>query len=224
MRSFLSLVGVAAWLTVLPAPTHAADSASADKPIQKFPELLATPLHLEELRKGGYTLYLRHTKTDTHRSDRVPTVDLDDCSTQRPITEEGRQLTTRVGVYIRKARIPVSEVYASPLCRVRDTMAAAFPKLAYTVDNQLMYLANLTAEQKKPIIAQTRQLLAGSVSPGTNRLLVAHAPNLMELIGYFPKEATLVVFRPDSHEPGFEYVASIPPDHWPELMRMAGSK
>ena len=47
--------------------------------------------------------------------------------------------------------------------------------------------------------------------------MIAHAPNLMDLIGYFPKEATLVVFRPKG-EAGFEYVASIPPDLWAVLL------
>ena len=40
----------------------------------------------------------------------------------------------------------------------------------------------------------------------------------MDLIGYFPREATLVVFRPLG-KAGFEYVASIAPAQWPELLR-----
>lgn len=53
---------------------------------------------------------------------------------------------------------------------------------------------------------------------GRNRLLVAHGPNLMDLMGYFPKEATLVVFRPKG-QGRFGYVASILPASWPELLR-----
>ena len=52
-----------------------------------------------------------------------------------------------------------------------------------------------------------------------DRLVLAHAPNLMDLMGYFPKEGTLVVFRPLGEAAGFEYIASIPAAQWGELLR-----
>lgn len=208
------LYGLLVVLLFSPLFTRAAEPA---KPaVAKFAEVLATADTLRQLRAGGFTLYLRHGNTDNSRPDRVPSVDLDDCSTQRPLNEEGRAVAARVGQAMRKARIPFGEMHISPLCRVRDTVAAAFPKVPYQVDKDLMYVANLTEEQKVPIIARTRHLLSAPVPAGSNRLLVAHAPNLMELIGYFPKEATLVVLRPKGTS--FEYVASIPPSHWTSLL------
>lgn len=183
----------------------------------QFVERLATAKTLVQLRQGGYALYLRHAPTDNSKPDRLPSVDLNDCSTQRPLTEEGRMLATRVGKAIRAARIPIGSIHISPLCRVKDTAAAAFPGRKVQVELNLMYTGNLTAAQKAPIVANTRRLLSEPVAPGSNRLLIAHAPNLMDLMGYFPKEATLVVLRPRG-EAGFDYVASIPPDLWAELL------
>lgn len=180
-----------------------------------FNEKLATQEQLVQLRKGGFTLYLRHGPTDNSKADRVPTVDLNDCSTQRPLTEPGRQLMAQVGEAIRKARITFTEFRVSPMCRARESAAAAFPKQPPAVDNKLMYVANFTDAEKAPIIANTRALLSRPVAAGTNRLTLAHAPNLMDLMGYFPKEGTLVIFRPKGE--GFEYVASIPPSHWAAL-------
>jgi len=77
----------------------------------------------------------------------------------------------------------------------------------------------LTDAQKVPIIANTRRLLSAAVAADSNRLLVAHAPNLMDLMGYFPKEGTLVIFRPVGGRDGFAYVASIAPEIWGDLMR-----
>ncbi len=185
----------------------------------KFAEIPATAETLAQLRAGGLVLYLRHGKTDNTKADRVPAVDLNDCSTQRPLTEEGRAMEAQVGEAMRKARIPIGEFRVSPLCRAMESAAAAFPKRAPTVDNNLMYVANLTDAEKAPIIANTRRLLSAPVAPGSNRLLLAHAPNLMDLIGYFPKEGTLVIFRPRDDSAGFDYVASIPPDLWPRLLR-----
>ena len=185
----------------------------------KFTEILATPQTLLQLQSGGYTLYLRHGPTNNAVADRVPKVDLNDCSTQRPLTEAGRQLMAGVGNAMRQARIPIGEFKVSPMCRARDSAAAAFPQLSPVVDPLLMYVANFTAEDKAPIVANTRRLLSMPVTGSVNRLVLAHAPNIMELLGYFPKEGTLVILRPKGEQAGFDYVASVPPAAWPALLK-----
>ncbi|MDH4317530.1 MAG: histidine phosphatase family protein, partial [Desulfobulbaceae bacterium] len=141
-----------------------------------------------------------------------------DCSTQRPLTKEGLRLSAMVGEAIRKAGIPVGEVSASPMCRTKETAEAAFGK-DFQIDQYLMYSSNLTAAEKIPRIENTRRLLSTPVPAGTNRVIVAHAPNLMDVIGYFPKpEAIVVIFKPLGDH-GFDYVASIMPEQWAELVR-----
>lgn len=190
---------------------------AAAQPPAHFVETPATRATLDALREGGFTLYLRHGPTDNTRTDRIPAVDIADCTTQRTLSEEGRRVSASVGEAIRVAAIPIAEIAISPLCRVRDTAAAAFPGRAFVVDPLLMYVGNLTDAQKTPIVERTRELLSAPPAPGTNHLLIAHAPNLMELIGYFPTEATLVVLRPRG-EGRFDYLASIPPAAWPGLL------
>ena len=216
-----ALTVLAAFATV-PLPSLAAEPntppAMGPAAAPGFSEIPATAAQLELVRAGGFVLYLRHGYTDNSRPDRVPSVDLNDCSTQRPLTPAGLEVSTRVGEALRRARIPIGEVHVSPLCRAKESAAAVLgPERPYTVDNNLMYVANLTSEQKAPILTNTRRLLSAPVAPGTNRLLVAHGPNLMDLIGYFPKEATLVIFRPRGAA-GFDYVASIPFNLWPALL------
>lgn len=196
-------------------PTQSTATATASNP--KFTEIPATRALLAQLKSGGFVLYLRHGTTDNTRPDRLPDVDLNDCSTQRPLTEEGRKLAAFVGDAMRKARIPIGEIRVSPLCRSKESADAAFPKRSYSIDKDLMYTANLTSQQKRPILDNTRRLLSAPVAPGNNRLIVAHAPNLMDLIGYFPKEGTLVIFRP-RNDTGFDYIASVPPALWPDLI------
>lgn len=179
----------------------------------------ATKANLQEIRGGGYILYLRHGTTDASRPDRAPQVDLNDCSTQRPLTEEGRKLMVRVGEYIRKAAIPIAEVRVSPLCRARESAQAAFGENKFVVDNQLMYSGNMTDQEKAPVVARTRALITQPVPAGSNRLILAHAPNLMDVMGYFPKpEGTLVILKPLAGG-NFEYIASIQPQSWPELLQ-----
>ena len=227
IASVFVLSGCLASVAFCETPDRAANPPQAALPVRapatpsaaKFVEVLATADTLRLLQAGGYALYLRHGTTDNAIPDRMPAVDLKDCSTQRPLTEAGRQLMVKVGEYIRQAGIPVGELHVSPMCRARQSVAAAFPKRVATVDKNLMYVANFTSEEKAPIIAQTRKLLSTPVAKGSNRLLLAHAPNLMDLMAYFPKEATLVIFKPKGEADGFEYLASVPPSAWPGLLK-----
>lgn len=222
LSGLIALAATSAWSApAAQAPgTAAQPQASEPAAAVKFVEVAATADTIRRLQSGGYALYLRHGLTNNAIADRLPTVDLNDCSTQRPLTEAGRQMLAKVGESMRKARIPVGELKVSPMCRARQSAAAAFPQLAPAVDNNLMYTSNLTAAEKAPIIATTRKLLSTPVSGASNRLVLAHAPNLMDLMGYFPKEGTLVVLYPKGEKEGFDYVASIPADRWDDLLHL----
>ena len=198
-------------------------TAWAQKPVKApvFVEKLATPKLLDEVRRGGFVLYMRHGNTDNSRADAVPKIDLNDCATQRVLSDEGRQVAARVGQYLREARIPVGEVIHSPMCRARDSAQLAFPQAGDKLRPEpgLTYSSNLTTEEKQPVLVKTRELVSSPVAAGTNRVLVAHAPNLADLMGYFVKpEATVVVLRPLG-EGRFDYLASIHPAMWPKLLK-----
>ena len=208
------LVATAALIGACAAPGLAQPQADTT-----FQEKMATPALLAEVRKGGYVLYMRHGTTDNSRADRAPTVDLNDCNTQRVLNDDGRKLAVTIGQAIAKAKIPVGEVFHSPLCRARESAELAFPALRGKLKPELnlAYTANLTAEQKKPVVAATRTLVSTPVPAGTNRVLVAHAPNMADLMGYFVKpEGTVVVLRPLGNDK-FEYLGSIPPTLWASL-------
>lgn len=201
----------------LPAGSAASGGFGATPQVVEFAEIKATPSLLAQLRKGGYVLYMRHGNTNNDIPDQ-PQLDLSDCSTQRPLNAQGRAVAKQVGEAIRRARIPVGEVHASPLCRTRETAQLAFGAKVKT-NPLLMYTAYLTAAQKAPILAHTRALLSATVAKGTNRVLVAHAPNMADLIGYFVKpEGTVVVLQPEGDN-RFTYLASIHPDMWARLLR-----
>lgn len=181
-----------------------------------FVEVLATPAHIKQLRAGGYVLYFRHGLTDNSRPDRTPTVDLNDCSTQRPLSVEGINLMKDVGRGIRKANIPVSEFFVSPMCRAKDSARAIFPDATFTTDSLLINAANMTSEEKKPLLEKTRAMISTTVTTANNRAVVGHAPILIDMMGYLPKEGTCVIFKPLGDNK-YEYIASIPPQHWQKI-------
>lgn len=207
--------GVAfAALLVLTLAGTASQAADVERP--PFVEKPVTADLLRDIRKGGFVLYLRHGTTDNSRPDRVPSVDLNDCSTQRLLSDAGRTLMRQVGKYIREARVPVSRALVSPMCRTVESAQLAIGD-RFEVVEPLMYSANMTSEEKKPRIEALRKLMQQPVPAGGNTLILAHAPNMDDLIGFFVKpEGTLLVFR-QGGPAGFEYLASIHPDDWAKL-------
>ncbi|WP_151671402.1 histidine phosphatase family protein [Nitrincola schmidtii] len=191
--------------------------SSVSLPAQDFLVVPATSTDLQMVREGGFVLFIRHGPTDSSRPDHVP-IDLNDCNTQRPLTEQGKVLMSGVAEAIQLAGFPLGNIYTSPLCRAVETTEILFGTDTFTVEKYLMYVAALTSNEKIPIIAKTQALLSEDVSLGENRILVAHGPNLVEVMDYFPVEGALVIFKPLGDEGGFEYIATIEPDHWAELL------
>lgn len=221
MKSIQLILQIGA-LVALPLQPYsvsmAADSAStavvASKPA--FVEKSLTAENLKEIRKGGFVLYMRHGFTDNSRPDRVPSVDINDCNTQRLLSDEGRTLMKQVGNSLRAANIPLGKTLVSPMCRTKESARLAVGD-KFELSEPLMYSANMTSEEKAPRLEALKKLLLAPIAPGTNTLLLAHAPNLADLIGFFVKpEGTVVVFRQGGAD-GYEYVASIHPEDWKNL-------
>jgi phosphohistidine phosphatase SixA len=190
--------------------------ATAVPPVPTFVEKPISGELLNEIRKGGFILYMRHGITDNSRPDRVPSVDINDCNTQRPLSDAGRDLMKRVGQSLRDAKIPLGKILVSPMCRTKESAQLAIGD-KFEIVESLMYSANMTREEKKPRIEALKKLLLVPVAKGGNTLMLAHAPNLDDLIGFFVKpEGTVVVFS-QSGPNGYTYEASIHPDDWARL-------
>lgn len=70
---------------------------------------------------------MRHASTEPGLGD-PPGFRLDDCATQRNLSEAGRAEARRVAERFKRERVPIERVYASPWCRCRETAMLAFGK------------------------------------------------------------------------------------------------
>ena len=212
MKFIVAIVFASAWLPL-------AGWSNEAVPMKEPADFVATPASrslFKQLREGGYVLYMLNANTDTSQPDHLPKIDLNDCNTQRPLTQEGLQAAAWIGRQIRRAKIPINDIIASPLCRTTQTAEATFGK-NYTINNTLMYTASMTRQEKIRVAETTRELLSKPVAAHTNRVLVAHAQNLMDLIRYLPKpEGIIVIFQPLGNGQ-FNYIASLAPDQWRTL-------
>jgi phosphohistidine phosphatase SixA len=165
---------------------------------------------LNELKDGGYVIYLRHDRTDLSRSDTDP-INLNDCASQRPLSIAGRAHAEKIGATFRAKGIPVGRVYASPVCRATETAELAFPNVKPIAPHALTYTLALPKEELPVAAAELKKMLATPPMNGTNTVLVGHTTNLQEAAGVWPKqEGGAVIFRPDAHG-AFTLVGSVDP-------------
>ena len=88
------------------------------------------------LRQGGHVIFVRHAATEATQDD--PRPDLADPSTQRNLSDEGRNQARQLGRAIRRLRIPVGMVMASPYARTRETAELAFGRDRVRVTRDLL--------------------------------------------------------------------------------------
>lgn len=193
-----------------------ADLTIVAPPVSEFEVRAATAEDIRWARGGHAVIYMRHGATDPRFPDQVP-VDLNDCSAQRPLSDAGRAQLREIAAGFAQLQLPHTPAHTSPFCRAVESARIVFGD-QYEVDLELRYTAAMPEVEKAPAVARTRWHLSRPLeTPGFNRLVVAHGPNIADLIDYLPPEGTLILFRPLGDS--FEYVASIEPKHWAALLQ-----
>ena len=115
------------------------------------------------LRKGGYTILLRHARTNQSFTEVRSPVPIER-SAQRNLTDEGVRDAKLMGLVFKKYRIPIGEIISSPMFRSIETAEYA----AGTPTTITMVLRTF------PSTPEQAALVAAAPKPGTNRLLVTH--------------------------------------------------
>jgi len=168
---------------------------------------------LAELRRGGYVLYIRHTSTDFGQNDAKMT-GYEDCANQRNLTDKGREEARALGEHIKRLKIPIGRVFASPFCRTMETARLAFDKA------QPMQEArggpSRTDDPKR--YDGLRKLLASQPSPGTNTVISSHGNPFHAVAGPpYLAEGEVAVVRPQG-DSAFAIVGRIRLQDW-ELLQ-----
>lgn len=183
----------------------AAPAAAAERDLPGLAPLL------DELRKGGLVIYMRHAATE-HAEASGAAEDLARCATQRNLSAAGRAEALRSGRAIKALGIPIGTVLASPFCRTGDTAQLVFGR--YAPEPDLRFAMGSDAADTQRLAGALRRMLATAPAGGVNTVLVSHSANLFEATGIFPKpEGVAIVFRPLA-DGRFEPLARILPGDW----------
>jgi hypothetical protein len=172
--------------------------------------LAADPALVDELRGGGFVLYIRHASTDFSKDD-TRMASFDDCANQRPLTDKGRDEARALAGQIKRLRIPIGKVYASPFCRTVETAMLAFGSAQKM---QEVRGGPLKSDDPKRYDA-LRGLLAAPPAPGTNNVISSHGNPFFAVFGApYLAEGELAVVRPGGKD-GFALAGRIRLEEWP---------
>jgi phosphohistidine phosphatase SixA len=166
------------WLQVVGAATLGALSAW---PAQAAADKAHAELALLWRREGG-ALLVRHAVTESGLGD-PPGFVLGQCSTQRNLSDAGRQASRAMGAWMQAQQLKPDAVLSSQWCRCQDTARLAFgayedwPALNSTFDGQ----GDPAAQQK----ALRARLLA--MPKGQREVWVTHQVIMTALTGAYPE-------------------------------------
>ena len=174
---------------------------------------LEGPALVEALKRGGYVVLMRHATTE-HVAPDPPTFNLRDCSTQRVLSEEGREQARRIGKSFARLGIPVGQVLSSPYCRCLETGRLAFGRV--TESELLSVWDTLSVPERSERGGMVREMLATPPPPGGNTVLITHTGTLLYSFGLKTRpEGIAHVFR--AADGKATYMGSLTPEDWPRL-------
>lgn len=163
---------------------------------------------LAALQAGGHVAVIRHALTTPGVGD-PRGFRLEDCATQRNLTEEGREEARALGRLLRERNVRVDRVLASEWCRAAETAAllGAGPVGKEPALNDLYG----RPQNRAPQVEALRALIAAWQGRGT-LLLVTHGSVTGALMGVNPGTAEGVVLAPaPGSADGFRAVGRISP-------------
>jgi broad specificity phosphatase PhoE len=143
------------------------------------------------LKGGGQVVLMRHAITTPGVGD-PPGMRLDDCRTQRNLTDEGRRHARQVGEAFRARNILIDRVLASPWCRCVETAQLAFG--AAEVWPPLSNLYGRSENRNRQV--SEMQAMVGEWRRGANLVLVSHGSTISALTGVALDSGEMVVVTP----------------------------
>jgi broad specificity phosphatase PhoE len=140
------------------------------------------------LRAGGVVALMRHG--DAPGTGDPPGWRLDDCATQRNLSERGRAEARAAGARLRDARIAVDRVVSSPWCRCVET--ARLAALGAVEVEPAFANAFVLGEQRDSLRERGLAVARGWRGRGV-LLVVTHGENIRALTGAYAAPAEIVV-------------------------------
>jgi phosphohistidine phosphatase SixA len=164
---------------------------------------------VSSLKAGGHVIVIRHVATDDSQKDIYP-FKFDDMTSQRQLSEAGREVARQSGAAFKRIGVPIGEVYTSRLNRAVETGKLLAGRDVSPVDELTDSGAGGASAMANPdgrnakLGRALRDLVNTNPKPGLNNLVITHKTNIADAFGKDfgdVREGEALVFKPSASGP-----------------------
>ena len=144
---------------------------------------------INQINEGNKLIFIRHAYAPG--SGDPNNFNLNDCSTQRNLSEEGRKQAHKIGEFFKNNKFKVEKVFSSEWCRCKETAEIAFKD--YSTKNFLnSFYSSKYAKNKTNQIKELNDYVS-QLKSSKNIVFVTHYVLISEVLNYAPSSGEIVV-------------------------------
>ena len=160
---------------------------------------------IDQLEDGGKLIFIRHAYAPG--SGDPDNFNLNDCSTQRNLSNEGRNQAKNIGEFLKKNKIKIEKVISSEWCRCKDTSSLAFGSFETKNFLNSFYSSKFTKNKKSQML-DLREYIKDFQSK-KNLVLVTHYVVISEALNYAPSSGEIVI-----SDKKFNIIGTVKTNYW----------
>ena len=157
-----------------------------------FPSTIKADLNQElslELKKGGKIIFIRHAYAPGGGDPE--NFDINNCDTQRNLSEEGRDQAKEIGNFFIKNDIPIFKVFSSEWCRCKETAELAFTNFETKNFLNSFFSAKFSNNRNKQMLDLKKYVK--KFKGNENLIFVTHYVVISEALDYAPSSGEIVI-------------------------------
>ena len=144
---------------------------------------------INQLEDGGKLIFIRHAYAPGNGDPAG--FNLNDCSTQRNLSEEGKIQAKYIGEFFKNNNIKIDRVLSSEWCRCKETALIAFKKFSTKNFLNSFYSSKFVKNKDKQVSALNDYIK--KFKSNDNLILVTHYVLISEVLNYGPSSGEIVV-------------------------------
>ena len=143
---------------------------------------------MKQLKGGEKLIFIRHAYAPG--SGDPSNFNLNDCSTQRNLSEKGRKQAQKIGDFFKNNKIKIKKVFSSEWCRCKETALIAFNKFETKKFLNSFYSSQFSKNRKKQV--KEFESFIKNWDKKENLIFVTHYVFISEILNYAPKSGEII--------------------------------
>ena len=144
---------------------------------------------INELKRGRNLIFIRHAYAPGGGDPK--NFDINDCKTQRNLSNSGREQAKKIGSYFKENNIPIDKVYSSEWCRCKETASIAFNDFETKSFLNSFFSSQFT--KNKDLQMKKLKTFINNWDKNKNLVFVTHYVVILESLNYAPSSGEMVI-------------------------------